>query len=101
MTALENLLATLIFEHPDKRIRIFDESIGMGHDSKLREITSVSEEKSIMLDDWCYVKSYDFDLFKSYCYGMTPIGEPVPNDEEIRKLYEDHPWEDIIYIEVR
>lgn len=101
---MKEKLATLITEHPDFPLRIVVDDIDpIAYHFELERfliIDKVRLDKGLLIDDHYYIRSLDLNSYKSYCIGNTRLGDPIPTEEEMASLYEDLPWEDIIYVHV-
>lgn len=105
ITNLETQLAVLILEHPDSflRIEIEDDDPFEMHEGveRMIEIVEVTEAKGLLLDDVYYVQHKSYEQFKSYMIGNTKLGDPIPDEETMRRRYDQLPWEDIVYVYAR
>ena len=101
---MKEQLAALLTEHPDFPLRIVIDDIGPTachlELERFLLIDKVQLDKGLLIDDYYYIKSIDFNNFKSYCIGNTKLGDPIPTDEEMAAQYEDLPWEDIVFAHV-
>lgn len=101
---MKEQLAALLTEHPDFPLRIVIDDIDpTAYHLELERfllIDKVQLDKGLLIDDYYYINSLDFNNFKSYCIGNTKLGDPIPTDEEMAAQYEDLPWEDIVFAHV-
>lgn len=97
-------LSTLIYEHPDFPLRIViddvDPTIYHLDLERYLIIDDVHIDKGLLIDDYYFIKSFDYSEFVSYSIGNTALGDPIPTDDEMTENYEALPWEDVIYVHV-
>ena len=104
MTNAKQTLVVLITKHPDLPLRIVIDDVDPTlYHVELEHFLLIDEvrlEKGLLINDYYYIEPLDFNVFKSYCIGSTKLGAPIPTDDEMKKQYEELPWEDIIYVHV-